>query len=169
MNYNSYFPIVEYYKKVVEPLNPERYKVKSDKMFVCPLHDDHDPSLGLIKSKKGDMVHCFGCGFWGDIIKFHKTVSRRQLKKVISDEEALKELCNIFKKDYNSVPKSSSLGVTADSGASKELAVDDAIEDFDIGDFQKLMFDGKREKKPIGYFNAVVMTMVDAVKKEEEE
>ena len=169
MNYNKYFPIIEYYKKVVQPINYNRYKVKSDKMFVCPLHDDHDPSLGLIPSKSGDMVHCFGCGFWGDIIKFHKTLQRRVYKKVISDEEARLELCKIFGLNEKDVPLVGKSDVSRDGGAGRELAVDEAIECFDIGYFYRLMLEGKKQKKSIGYFNALVMTMVDNINKGKKE
>lgn len=167
MNYNSYFPIIEYYKKVVQPIDNQRYKVKSDKMFVCPLHDDHDPSLGLIESKNGDMVHCFGCGFWGDIVKLHKTFVRRQSRRVISDDEAIRELCGIFGEKYENVPKPENTEGSKDGGARKEVAVNEAVECFDIGDFYRLIQDGKRQKKSIGYFNAVVMTMVDSCRGEE--
>ena len=164
MNYNNYFPIVEYYKKVVTPLNYSRYKVKSDKMFVCPLHDDHDPSLGLVKSEKGDLVHCFGCGFWGDVVKFHIKLQKKYQKRDIDEETAVNELCKIFNLDSNKVPKPNSSKSDCDGGAKQETALNDAIECFDIGDLYNLIQEGKRKKKPIGYFNAVVMTMLDSCK-----
>ncbi len=39
-------------------------------MFVCPFHDDHDPSLGVVErdgSRPGNF-QCFGCGVHGNLI-----------------------------------------------------------------------------------------------------
>jgi len=165
MNYNNYFPIVEYYKKVVVPINPDRYKVKSDKMFVCPVHNDHDPSLGLIPSKSGDTCHCFGCNFWGDVVELHQRVSRRLLKKYLSEDDAIHDLCKIFNVDYKSLPLDSN-GGGLDKGLKQEVALNDAMGNFDIGDFKHLVYEGKRQKRPIGYFNALVMTMIDSCREE---
>lgn len=162
MNYNKYFPIREYYEKVVIPINPSKYKIKSGKMFVCPVHNDHDPSLGIIKSKKGDICHCFGCNFWGNVVELHQRVSKRHFKKYLSEEEAIAELCKIFNIKRESLPVT---GSNANKEEVQELALDEAIDNFDIGDFQRLIYEGKKEKRPIGYFNAVVMTMVDACNK----
>lgn len=168
MNYNKYFPIVDYYKKVVVPINPERYKVKSDKMFVCPVHNDHDPSLGLIKSKNGDTCHCFGCNFWGNVVELHQRVSKRHFKKYLSEEEAVEELCKIFNVPFDELPKEG-LDNIKDKGTRQEVALLEAIDDFDIGDFQRLIYEGKLQKRSIGYFNAVVMTMVDSCNESREE
>lgn len=165
MNYNNYFPIVEYYKKVVVPINPDRYKIKSDKMFVCPVHNDHDPSLGLIPSKNGDTCHCFGCNFWGNVVELHQRVSRRLLKKYLSEDEAIHDLCRIFNVDYKSLPLEES-GGGLDKGLKQELALSEAMDNFDIGDFKQLVYEGKKQKRPIGYFNALVMTMIDSCREE---
>lgn len=55
----------------------KKYKAgfNSKDMAICPLHDDHDPSFGLIKSKKykGVLVgHCFGCGKVVDVIRLNQ-------------------------------------------------------------------------------------------------
>lgn len=161
MNYNPYFPIREYYEKVVVPINPDRYKVKSGKMFVCPVHNDHDPSLGLIPSKNGDICHCFGCNFWGNVVELHQKVSKKHFKKYLSEEEAVRDLCKIFRVNIEDLPVGD-ISDIKDKDERRELALDEAIENFDIGDFQRLIYEGKVQGRPIGYFNAVVMTMVDS-------
>lgn len=166
MNYNKFFPIEEYYSKVVIPINPQRYKIKSEKAFVCPVHNDHDPSLGLIHSKNGDICHCFGCNFWGDVVQLHQRVCKRHFKKYLSEEEAVQDLCRLFSVNYDDIPKEG-LENIKDKGARQEVALNEAIENFDIGDFQRLIYEGKVQKRPIGYFNAVVMTMVDSCKEKE--
>lgn len=168
MNYNNYFPIVEYYKKVVVPINPSRYIMKSDKMFVCPVHNDHDPSLGLIKSKKGDTCHCFGCNFWGNVVELHQRVMKRHKKKYLSEDEAIRDLCRIFNVDYEKVPKAEGIEGIKDKSIRQEIALDESLEKFDIGDFQRLIYEGKVEGRPIGYFNALVMTMIDSLEEENE-
>ncbi len=41
---------------------------------LCPFHDDHKPSMGVVPAK--GIFHCFVCGAGGDVIsfvqKFHK-------------------------------------------------------------------------------------------------
>jgi 5S rRNA maturation endonuclease (ribonuclease M5) len=40
---------------------------------LCPLHDDHEPSLSVDANKC--VFHCFGCGAKGDLIEFERRVS----------------------------------------------------------------------------------------------
>lgn len=87
------YTIKEFYEKCL--LNLEVFdsdigkKVKkysngfNDKdMAICPLHNDHDPSFGLIKSKKykGVLVgHCFGCGRVVDVIRLNQQLINKGL------------------------------------------------------------------------------------------
>ena len=166
MNYSKYFPVREYYEKYVIPINPNRYRMTTDKM-VCPVHNDHDPSLGIIRSKSdGEVCHCFGCNFWGNIVELHQKINRRHFKKYLSDEEAKKDLCRIFNIDYNSLPKEVNEG-TIEKGLRQEIALNQAIEGFDIGDFKYLIQEGKKNKKGLNYFNTLMMVMVNEVKESE--
>lgn len=166
MNYSKIFPIRDYYQKYIVPINPGRYRMSSDKM-VCPLHDDHDPSLGIVYSKtEGESCHCFGCNFWGNIVELHQRVNRRHFKRYLSDEEAIKDLCRIFDISYDSVPKDVDIS-TLDKGIRQEIELEKALEGFDIGDFKNLIFQGKKTKKGIAYFNTITMMMVDEVKREQ--
>jgi len=165
MVYKDYFSIIEYYKKVVVPFNPRKYKVKSDKMMVCPLHDDVNPSMGIIKGKDGEeLFHCFGCNQWGNIIELNKKVNRRLFKKYLSDEESLKDLCRLFNVSYDEVAETANKEI--DEGIQFEMAIQSAKDRFDISDLKDKFIEGKIKGKNVGYFNALIMMMINELKKE---
>lgn len=162
MDYSKLFPIRDYYNKYIVPINPGRYKETATTM-VCPVHNDHDPSLGIIKSKSdGEICHCFGCNFWGNVVELHKRVNRRHFKKYLSDEEAKKELCGIFGVDYGSLPDEKG---SRDKYVIQEALLDESINKFDISDFKYMLLDGKRKGKKINYFNTLLMVMTNEVKR----
>ena len=162
-NLDELFSVEEYYKRVVMPLS-KKYRISKGKM-VCPLHDDHDPSLGVIPSRNGNLIHCFGCNFWGNIVDFHKKLMRTHYKKYLSDDEALSDLCRIF--GVEEKPDISS--TTNDSSLKRELELSKAIEKFDIGDYRTMVLDGKREGRGIAYFNTITMMMISEVKGEQKD
>lgn len=163
MKYKEFFPILSYYKRVVQPLNPSRYRIKSDKMMVCPLHDDVNPSMGIIISKDGEeLFHCFGCNQWGNVVTLHRKVSRRLFKKYLSEEEAVKDLCRTFNVPVDKVVVDEVSNVSDDTRI--DLAINSAMEKFDISDFRVMFMEGKLKKKPIGYFNTLTMLMISELK-----
>lgn len=164
MNYGDYFPIVEYYKRVVMPIDTQHYFLKGDKMMVCPLHDDVNPSMGIICSKEGkELYHCFGCNSWGDVVDLHQKVTKRLRRRYISKEVALKELCDIFGVDHKLVSKAEE-----ESKADVEIRVSEEmlrrIDTFDFADFRNMITDGKLKRKGIPYFNTLMLMMVDTLK-----
>lgn len=164
VNYSKYFPIIEYYEKYVVPLNSRRYHTKGNKMMVCPLHDDHDPSLGIIFNKKrGEIFHCFGCGKWGDVVELHQGVVQRHKGIYMSYDEALRDLCRIFNISYDEIPKPDKSD-DASKEIMQEIALAEAIERFDVSDYRHLFIEGKRKKKSIAYFNTLTMVMVNELK-----
>lgn len=159
------FPIVEYYKKVVVPVNPARYRVKNDKMMVCPLHDDVNPSMGVIRTKDGkETFHCFGCNAWGNIVDLHKRVSKRLFRRYFSEDDALKDLCRIFGEDYSKFTSASKEEDSFDADIRKDLAVQKATERFDVYDFRNMLRQGKADKKGVAYFNTLIMVMIASLK-----
>ena len=93
--------IADYYDKVVMPLDNKfrERSLNSSKLVICPLHDDHDPSLGLMKRRFPDgsySFHCFGCGKSGTVIRLHQFVSMMYNNKELTVHEACTELCNLF-------------------------------------------------------------------------
>ena len=166
-NYSKIFPVKEYYEKYIIPINPDRYHFGSDKM-VCPVHNDHDPSLGVIVSKKdGEVCHCFGCNFWGNIVELHQRVNRRHFNRYLNTEDAKKDLCKIFDVDYNSLPKEGN--VATDRYLHQEMAIDEAINNFDVSDFKYMITEGKKHRRGINYFNTLLMVLTDEVKSSEDE
>jgi hypothetical protein len=168
MDYSNLFPIAEYYKRVVMPINPRKYRMKSEKMMVCPVHDDVNPSMGIIKGKDGkEIYHCFGCNSWGDVVGLHKRVSKRLFNRYMSEEDSLRDLCRIFGVDYSEVSAEGNEEDLFDADIRRDQAILKATEAFDISDFRERIRQGKSEKRGAAYFNTLVMIMVDSVKSKE--
>lgn len=168
MDYSDKFPIIDYYKKVVNPVNPRKYWVKNDKMMVCPLHDDVNPSMGIIRGKDGkETYHCFGCNSWGNVVELHQRVSKRLFGKYITEDGAIRDLCRLFDVDYEEVSVGSDKEDSFDADIRRDNAMQKAMSQFDISDFRNKLLQGKVEKKGVAYFNTLVMIMVDKVKSSE--
>lgn len=163
MNYSEYFSILDYYKLFVQPIN-KKYFTKNDKMMVCPLHDDVNPSMGIIKTSGGkELYHCFGCNSWGDIVDLHIKVSRRLKKRYLDRESALIELCKMFGVDYEKVKSKEQADIF-----DKDIKVDNAMSakerEFDFADFRNMITDGKLQGRKISYFNTLMIMMISSLK-----
>lgn len=167
VDYSKFFPIEAYYKKIVVPLD-KKYRYTKKGKYVCCLHDDTDPSLGIIATKnKGEIFHCFGCNSWGDIVTFHKRVSLKFFKKSLDDELCKRELCEIFSIDYSSLPKEEIIIENVrDKDIRKELAIREALTRYDISDFRDNLISGKMEGRSLGYFNTLLIKILSEIKKE---
>lgn len=163
-DYSKLFPINEYYRRVVMPLNKKFRKGSSDK-YVCPLHNDNDPSLGVIKSKTGEVCHCFGCGAWCDVIELHQRVMKRHKRRYMDRDEAKKDLCSIFGVSYKDLPDESEKEVSTDKR--REELISENRNKFDVSDYRYKFLDGKIQKRGVGYFNALMMSMIWELKNEE--
>lgn len=98
--------IADYYDKVVMPLDNKfrERSLNSSKLVICPLHDDHDPSLGLINHRflKGVKIfHCFGCGLSGTVVRFHQLIEHKYNNRNLTDEDACRELAVMFNIDIS--------------------------------------------------------------------
>lgn len=168
INWEKFFPVEEYYIRFVQPINPRKYFIGSSGKMVCPCHPDVNPSLGIIRKKEYVLVHCFGCGFCGDIIKLHKGVMKRLFHKYLSDEDVKKDLCRIFNIDYNKLPREKKLS-DYDKDLQREMAIIQAEDNFSVTDYQRLILQGKRDKRSIGYYNSLMVSMISQNKKGEED
>ena len=66
---------------------------------LCPLHDDHDPSLGLMHDRgrpKVMLYHCLGCGSAGTVVRLHQRVESKYHNRELSAHDACMELCKLF-------------------------------------------------------------------------
>ena len=94
--------VKQYYSDKIRVLD-NKFKYAFDnnsERAICPLHNDTDPSFGLMKDKQNKGVtlyHCFGCGMAGNVIRLHQLISQKYLGVTLTDIEAEKELV----KGYN--------------------------------------------------------------------
>ena len=95
------FDIKEYFLKTVYSRGGKYAKGHpiTDRLVLCPLHEDKNPSMGFIMGKDGvEKYHCFGCGSVGDVIQLHQRIN-----KVSDDIKALKEVCEILGQDFSDI------------------------------------------------------------------
>jgi len=61
---------------------PKR-EVGSKKVYICPLHDDKDPSFYVYSNDLYQSYYCFGCNSYGDIINLYSELENKSLKETI--------------------------------------------------------------------------------------
>lgn len=168
IDYSKIFPLKDYYAKVVVPLDSKFSVIKADK-YICCLHEDKDPSLGILHSKSsGEVFHCFGCNAWGNVIDLHKKVSYKYFGKNLDEEQAKRELCKIFGIDYNSLPKEENLGGNnRDREVKKILAFNESLNKFNFSDYKYNFIEGKLAGKGVQYFNNLMVAMIVSEKEKE--
>lgn len=67
------------------------------RMGVCPLHDDNDPSFGVVTTKQGvEIYNCFGCGKRGTLIDLVINSVEIWEKRTLTKEAALRELAKRY-------------------------------------------------------------------------
>lgn len=93
--------IPDYYDYIVSTYSNafKEYKLNGGKLVICPLHNDTDPSFGLIPHRflKGVKIyHCFGCNASGTIIRLHQRIVAKYEKREITEKESCVELAKIF-------------------------------------------------------------------------
>lgn len=98
--------IPDYYDHYIKPLHPKfsDSSLNVSKTAICPIHDDTDPSMGLINHKfyKGVKIfHCFGCNRTGSVIKLHQLVVKTYEKRSIDETQSCQELARFFKVPLN--------------------------------------------------------------------
>lgn len=98
--------IPDYYDKVIADLEPKfkQHSLNNERLAICPLHDDHDPSFGLINHRfiKGVKIyHCFGCGSTGTVIRLHQLIQQKYFNRSITDDESCRELADLFQIDIS--------------------------------------------------------------------
>lgn len=97
----SQVDIIDYYDKYIGPLN-HKYGDKTwhqVKVVVCPLHNDHDASFGLMTDRHNRSIkryHCFGCGASGNVVNLYKNITYLQTGKNLSLLEAADELAKLY-------------------------------------------------------------------------
>lgn len=74
------YSITEYLgKKGIEPA-----KVYGEReVYLCPLHDDKDPSFYVFENNEYQIFKCYGCGKYGDVINLCSELENISLKESI--------------------------------------------------------------------------------------
>lgn len=93
-----------YYRDHIVPLDRRfsKYTLGDNRTVVCPLHDDHDPSLGVIKNKdKTDRFHCFGCGASGTVVDLHRRIQGKYKNTTMNEDQASKDLARMYDIDLS--------------------------------------------------------------------
>lgn len=93
--------IPDYYERYVKPLDKRfsEYSLYSSRTVICPLHNDTDPSLGLINHRfltDVKIYHCFGCGASGTIIRLHQFIEELYHGRRLNEQESCNELADLF-------------------------------------------------------------------------
>lgn len=95
-------PVSMYYDTHIKPIDAKRFKDSSltaKRTAICPLHDDSDPSFGLIKDKFKPNVHnyhCFGCNASGNVIRLHQRIQLQYFGNDLTYAEAQKDLARLY-------------------------------------------------------------------------
>lgn len=95
--------IEQYYNEYIVPLDTKRFRAfNNGSTSICPLHDDTDPSFGVIndRHKKGVKIfHCFGCGRTGSVIDLHRSIQMIYHNNDLDQKEAMIDLCRLYNID----------------------------------------------------------------------
>lgn len=91
-------------KKILEQLSFPEYYLKTiysrggkfakghpieDRLVLCPLHEDKNPSMGFLTGKDGiERYHCFGCGAVGTVVDLHRKLNGSKDDKIVVEEIA---------------------------------------------------------------------------------
>jgi len=51
--------------------------------YVCPIHEDTDPSFYVFLSEEHQTCKCFGCGFWGNVLYLQAKIEKVSIQVVI--------------------------------------------------------------------------------------
>ena len=93
--------VADYYDNVVHGLK-DLFKERSlnhQRTVICPLHEDTDPSLGLMNHRhlpKVRVFHCFGCNCTGDVVRFHQLIESKYHQRNLNEKTACEEVAKMF-------------------------------------------------------------------------
>ena len=93
--------IPDYYERYIKPLDKKfsEYNFYGSRTVICPLHNDTDPSMGLINHRfltDVKIYHCFGCGASGTVIRLHQFIQDLYHSRKLTEDESCKELADLF-------------------------------------------------------------------------
>lgn len=97
--------IEKYYDERLGKAIPKfaKFRLSDRNTAICPVHEDNDPSMGVIKSKKGFIYHCFGCGSAGTVVELVKRVEFRHFNSRMTERQCAEFLADLFSLDLPAV------------------------------------------------------------------
>lgn len=98
--------IPDYFDKIIVPQMGDYYSLYRPNFEVrpfvlCPIHGEEEPSMKYYEET--NTVHCFGCGFTGDIISLHRKFTEIMTGKYPSFKESLTFLYDYFIKGKENI------------------------------------------------------------------
>lgn len=92
--------------------------IKESKLYKCPIHDDHNPSLGFYVNKHNNLTYnCFGCGSKGNVFEFVKELYKIDFKEsVIKIQKDLNLKNSYVFNTNNSINSNSAISNCSNSG-----------------------------------------------------
>lgn len=96
--------LFDYYEYYIKPLDKRfsRYSYYNDKLVLCWFkdHNDINPSMGYVRTKKSKNIHlyhCLGCGKTGDVVRLNQIIMSMYHGKELSEKESCLDLASKFK------------------------------------------------------------------------
>lgn len=130
---------------------------------ICPLHEDHDPSMGVLNpGTDKERFHCFGCGRSGNIISLHKRVMKLWKKIDLSDEETKADLEKRFGVKIEAGGSGSGRGI----GLKKKIEL--ASKMYGLGDLRVDLREAKKAGGPKAGALALGASWIKLVKSQKE-
>lgn len=161
--------LVDYYDKFIKNLDTRfsRYSYKSDGLVLCYFkdHNDINPSMGKIKSKKHkgvEVCHCFGCGRTADIVRLHQILSQQYYNKELTEKEACLDLCSMFSIPIDDYEEDDDNTVEF---YKKVLKIDTLLDNYTIRDFQSELLEIRKRGVDLNSLNSACIKMIATNKK----
>ena len=163
--------IPDYYDKVVHKIEP-KFAARSltvSRTVICPLHDDNDPSLGLMNHRhlKGvRFYNCFVCNSTGTIIRLHQRIVSKYEDRKINDEQACYELAKMFNIPLEGIEETSEDDFEK-RYIRKMMDIDTHLKDYTVRDYSNELLKLRKESQVVDLkqVNKASIKMIATVKK----
>lgn len=165
--------VVQYYSDYIRYVD-EKFKFAFDRgdKAICPIHEDNDPSFGLMKDKqnKGVMLyHCFGCNRVGNVIRLHQFIEKQYKGNDLEYQEAAEDLAKLYKIEVSEADMQQPKAV--DVFTQRQMMLRKAQEGYSFKDYQldmlALRLGNKTDKQKIMSINRNLVKLINKELSEE--
>ena len=164
---NPLFSLPRYYSEYIQPLDSKfKYRdLYTSHTVLCPLHDDHDPSFGIVHRQGKEIGHCFGCGVWVDVFSLHQKIEARWHQRNITYTQAIQELAQKWGIDLSQTTLPAEEN-SFDRQLNKERKIMLAVQEYKTGDFIADLAKAKLDHKSLAYVNGLFVRLLLAGEQE---